>query len=93
MSGGYYIGDEEYEHALQEKKNRKKIKENQKQRRTPRERTLARLEGKKKEEIIKRTRHRTHLVLKKLCRSGTKESVAQATQQKFESQLSKNHLE
>ena len=91
MSGGYYIGDEEYEHALQEKKNRKKITENQKQRRKPRERTLARLEGKEKEEIIKRTRHRTHLVLKKLCR--TNESVAQATQQKFESQLSKNHLE
>ena len=91
MSDGYYIGDEEYEHALQEKKNRKKIKENQKQRRKPRERTLARLEGKKKEEIIKRTRHPTHLVLKKLCR--TKESVAQVTQQKFESQLSKNHLE
>jgi len=52
---GYYTGNKKDEYTLQEEKNRKKIKENQKQKRKPTERTLARLEGEKKEEIIKRT--------------------------------------
>ena len=85
MRDRYYAGNEKDECTLQEEKNRKKIKENQKQKRKPKERTLTRLEGKKKEEIIKRTWHRTDL--------QTKEPAAQATQKKFESQLSENHLE
>ena len=85
MHDGYYTGNEKDVNTPQEEKNRRKIKENQKQKRKPTERTLARLEGKKKEEIIKRTWHRTDL--------QTKEPAAQATQEKFESQLSENHLE
>ena len=72
MHDGYYTGNEKDVNTLQEEKNRRKIKENQKQKRKPTERTLARLEGKKNQ---------------------TKEPAAQATQEKFESQLSGNHLE
>ena len=99
MRSVYYIGDEKDESMLQEEKksieDQRKTKAEETKR--PTERILARLEAKKKEEIIKSIGHRRPPVEKKKNRERkkcqTKELAAQATQQKFESRLSENHLE
>ena len=98
MRSVYYIGDEKDESMLQEEKksteDQRKTKAEETKR--PTERILAKLEAEKKEEIIKSIGHRRPPVEKKKRerkKCQTKELAAQATQQKFESRLSENHLE